>query len=48
MIRDEETEEEEEEVLTNRPKFWCPGRRCNECGNPTWECSCVEDNMKEE
>lgn len=24
------------------------GRRCEECGNPTWECACVEDNMDEE
>ena len=31
-----------------RPSFWGPGRRCNECGNPTWECWCIGDNMSEE
>lgn len=32
-----------------RPKNWSKdGRRCNECGNPTWECPCVEDNLNEE
>jgi hypothetical protein len=32
----------------NRPKSWGPGRRCEECGNPTWECACVEDNLSED
>ena len=34
--------------MNERPKFWGKGRRCEECGNPTWECTCVEDNLNEE
>jgi hypothetical protein len=38
----------DDEVNLVRPKSWGPGRRCNECGNPTWECACIEDNLAEE
>lgn len=26
-------------------KDWGKGKRCNCCGNPTWECICIPDNM---
>ena len=42
------TDEEEPHPYLVRPKFWGSGRRCNECGNPTWECWCIGDNMSEE
>lgn len=44
---EEEDNQQEDEVKQNRPEFWGPGRRCNECGNPTWECACVGDNLQE-
>ena len=44
----QKNEEEEQELKTNRPKIWGEGRRCSECGNKTWECPCVGDNMSEE
>jgi len=39
---------DDEEVNLIRPKQQGTGRRCNECGNSTWQCACIEDNMAEE
>lgn len=39
---------DDEELNLVRPKIWGSGRRCKDCGNPTWECACVEDNLSEE
>ncbi len=40
---------DDEEINLVRPKQWSnTGRRCNECGNTTWECVCISDNLSEE